>query len=292
MELQEAIDQAPWIGGRQILKLIVDQSDQESKPQMQTKKNDFDPSLGWSERERNPGGLSKRERNLGRKQKAKILAGEGMVLMQSKDFVGAKKKFEEQLSLFRKAELRRDALYELACCEAALGNFDLSLQSLSEAVKCGFSDVAMMKNDDNLKNLQQNPTFTSILSKLDSSAVAREVVLSQSPIKGRQQMVRGLDLMATGHPKNLRKALKIFLKNSSKCPYRRGKNVPLFHAACCASMLGETDQAMKLIRESVEMGYEGKIEQEKNLSRLWGMDEFKQLVSSMREKEKYEVGVS
>eukprot|EP01126_Amoeba_proteus_P006822 TRINITY_DN123_c1_g1_i1.p1 TRINITY_DN123_c1_g1~~TRINITY_DN123_c1_g1_i1.p1 ORF type:complete len:212 (-),score=35.91 TRINITY_DN123_c1_g1_i1:83-718(-) len=211
--------------------------------------------------------------------------------MLSKDFVGARKKFEEQLSLFQKPALRRDALYNLACCEAVLGNVGSSVQFLSEAVECGFSDVVIMKSDENLINLANNPTFMAILSKLDDSALAREGVLARSPLKGRQQIARGLDLMATGQPKHLRKALNVFMKNSVKC-HPRAKDLHLFHAACCSSMLGETDQAIKLIRESVETGYEGRIEEEKNLSRLWGNDEFKQLVASMREKDKKQHDVS
>jgi len=63
-----------------------------------------------------------------------------------------------------------DMLYNLACGECRLGDFDASASALLRAFKAGFRDVEHMRNDPDLAALRGHPTYKIILEQADAIA--------------------------------------------------------------------------------------------------------------------------
>jgi len=90
---------------------------------------------------------------------------QGIALMEEK-------KYEEAVIIFSKqADMlppwrRAVPYYNIACCEALLGNVDSSLGLLSRAIEFGFRDVAHIENDEDLASLRGLEAYETILSEL------------------------------------------------------------------------------------------------------------------------------
>jgi len=75
----------------------------------------------------------------------------------------AKALFQEQLTVVPDAP---SPLYNLACCEALLGNPAEAISFLQKAVKAGFSNVSHMENDSDLKSVRDLDEFKAIVQLL------------------------------------------------------------------------------------------------------------------------------
>jgi len=101
----------------------------------------------------------------GRRAQAHTLHEEAMILMD-------KKKYEEaKVVLTKQAEVvppwrRSVPLYNLACCEALLGNLDSALALLSQSIDMGFKDVKHIESDQDLISLHGLDAFEVMISEL------------------------------------------------------------------------------------------------------------------------------
>ena len=68
------------------------------------------------------------------------------------------------------ALLPRDARirYNLACHLALLGNHERALESLGTACELGFHDLKLLRDDDDLAVLREDPRYRAIVPRLSS----------------------------------------------------------------------------------------------------------------------------
>jgi len=85
--------------------------------------------------------------------------------MDSKDYEGAKAIFQQLAQLERCHRRRNSAIYNLACCEALLGNIDSALNYLAQAMSNGFRNVEHIINDEDLTSLRVLPAFQTLISE-------------------------------------------------------------------------------------------------------------------------------
>ena len=98
---------------------------------------------------------------------------EGIALMESKKFQQAKEMFEKQLELVKCPGFswkKSSPLYNIACCEALLGNSDSALAFLAQAISHGFRNVQHIEQDEDLASLRGLDAFEVMLSELRSNA--------------------------------------------------------------------------------------------------------------------------
>lgn len=63
-----------------------------------------------------------------------------------------------------------DMLYNLACAQCRMEDFDASAATLLKAFKAGFRDFQHMRRDPDLQGLRQHPTYKTILEEADRAA--------------------------------------------------------------------------------------------------------------------------
>jgi tetratricopeptide (TPR) repeat protein len=84
------------------------------------------------------------------------------------------RRYEDGLALCRLAmalEPRNpDHAYNAACCEARRGQVEAALAYLEQAVKLGFQDVEVLKNDEDLASLREQPRFKRAVADAARSA--------------------------------------------------------------------------------------------------------------------------
>jgi len=94
------------------------------------------------------------------------LHGQGIALMESGEpgkIQAARALFQEQLNLFPDAP---SPLYNIACCEALLGNPSEALSYLKKAVNAGYTNVSHIESDSDLKSLHELEEFKAIILSL------------------------------------------------------------------------------------------------------------------------------
>jgi len=101
---------------------------------------------------------------------AKInLHDEGISLMNGKEFEKAKQIFLQQLETMKCRWRRSVPLYNIACCEALLGNIDSSLMFLSQAIENGYRNVEHMEKDEDLISLHELDAFKILVSEIKNA---------------------------------------------------------------------------------------------------------------------------
>jgi tetratricopeptide (TPR) repeat protein len=75
---------------------------------------------------------------------------EGIALMDAKKYQEAKEVFEKQVEMLKCAWKKSTPLYNIACCEALMGNADAALAYLAQAISHGFRNVDHMEKDEDL----------------------------------------------------------------------------------------------------------------------------------------------
>jgi cell division septation protein DedD len=76
--------------------------------------------------------------------------------------------FQEQLTIFQ----HFIPMYNIACCEALLGNSKEALTCLQKAIAAGYRDVDHIEKDEDLKSLYSLDEFKAIVSSLKSASTA------------------------------------------------------------------------------------------------------------------------
>jgi len=70
--------------------------------------------------------------------------------------------FHEQLRIFEHST----PIYNIACCEALLGNSDSALEFLNKAVSAGFNKVDHIENDADLKSIRHLEGYKALIAAL------------------------------------------------------------------------------------------------------------------------------
>lgn len=85
---------------------------------------------------------------------------------QQANIQAAKVLFQEQLAIFA----HHTPIYNIACCEALLGNAKEALVFLKKAVDAGFHDVNHIENDADLKSLRHLDEYKAIIAAVPKPA--------------------------------------------------------------------------------------------------------------------------
>jgi len=91
------------------------------------------------------------------------------ILMQANRFVGQKeylKAAQYYLALLKFNLNDSTTIYNLACCYGQLGKADLAVKCLVMAVRAGFRDFQLLKNDKDFAAIRFTPQFRELLSRL------------------------------------------------------------------------------------------------------------------------------
>jgi len=106
---------------------------------------------------------------------------EAIQLMESgspSNIQAARDLFLQQVSVFP----HNTPLYNIACCDALLGNSKSALEFLQKAIDAGYSDVAHMESDTDLRSLRELQEFKAIVSALKSSNGSSSSSAVQIPV--------------------------------------------------------------------------------------------------------------
>jgi len=120
---------------------------------------------GWG---RHRGGFG---RWCGGRAKYYHLQHQGLKLMETgvrADIESARALFREQLAVFE----HPTPIYNIACCEALLGNSQDALIFLQKAIDAGFRNVDHIENDNDLVSLRQLDEYKSIIASLRPAPVS------------------------------------------------------------------------------------------------------------------------
>jgi len=101
---------------------------------------------------------------------------EGIAFMDSKDYIKAREAFEKQLVETRCPWRRSVPLYNIACCEALLGNADSALSFLSQAIENGYRNREHILQDEDLISLRGLSAFQELVSELTENLQKRPFV--------------------------------------------------------------------------------------------------------------------
>eukprot|EP01126_Amoeba_proteus_P025408 TRINITY_DN2536_c0_g1_i6.p1 TRINITY_DN2536_c0_g1~~TRINITY_DN2536_c0_g1_i6.p1 ORF type:complete len:298 (-),score=46.09 TRINITY_DN2536_c0_g1_i6:62-955(-) len=153
VELQEAITLARLDSDRPLLKLLL-----------QTEESVL-PKVKFAVKK------CRRSDVLYRTAKMDGLWKEGLALMEIHNYATAKVKFEEQLALTRRPHRQVSPLYNIACCEALMGNHDSAIAYLQRAFECGLHDVQFMKDDQDLYSLRELPGFKQLIIQMEARSL-------------------------------------------------------------------------------------------------------------------------
>jgi len=119
---------------------------------------------GWG------GGCGKKWWN-GDRAKFFCLQQQALRLMETGDqekIQNARALFQEQLTIFQ----HFIPMYNIACCEALLGNSKEALASLQKAIAAGYRDADHIEKDEDLKSVRDLDEFKAIVSSLKSASTA------------------------------------------------------------------------------------------------------------------------
>lgn len=102
------------------------------------------------------------------------LHDEGIALMDAKKYQEAKEAFEKQVEMIKCPWKKSTPLYNIACCEALLGNADSALAYLAQAISHGFRNVQHIEQDEDLKALHGLDAFDVMVSELKTAQHANQ----------------------------------------------------------------------------------------------------------------------
>lgn len=81
----------------------------------------------------------------------------------------------------RTTQIYRVTCYNMACCYSDLKQVDAGLDSLEDALACGFEDFKKCRNDKNLANLRESEKFKQVMDKYDEPIINEAAI---NAIKG------------------------------------------------------------------------------------------------------------
>jgi len=94
------------------------------------------------------------------------LTEEGIALMDAHKYNEAKEIFAKQAEMFQSNWKKSVPLYNIACCEALLGNTDSALAYLAKAINCGYKNVQHMDQDKDLDSLRGLDAFEVMMGEI------------------------------------------------------------------------------------------------------------------------------
>jgi len=94
------------------------------------------------------------------------LTEEGIALMDSHKYDEAKEIFVKQAEMFKCPWKKSVPFYNIACCEALLGNTDSALAYLAKAINCGYKNVQHMDQDKDLDSLRGLDAFEVMMGEI------------------------------------------------------------------------------------------------------------------------------
>jgi hypothetical protein len=94
------------------------------------------------------------------------LTEEGIALMDARKYKEAKEIFANQAELFRCSWKKSVPFYNIACCEALLGNTDSALAYLAKSIECGYKNVQHMDQDKDLDSLRGLDAFEVMMGEI------------------------------------------------------------------------------------------------------------------------------
>jgi hypothetical protein len=97
------------------------------------------------------------------------LTEEGIALMDSHKYNEAKEVFANQAEMFNCAWKKSVPYYNIACCEALLGNSDSALAYLAKAINCGYKNVQHMDQDKDLDSLRGLDAFKVMMGEIKNA---------------------------------------------------------------------------------------------------------------------------
>jgi len=109
-------------------------------------------------------------------QHKKRLHEEGIALMEAKKYEEARTRFLMQLEMIKCLWKRSLPLYNLACCEALLGNVDSALAYLSQSINAGYRNLSHIERDPDLNVLHGLDAFELLLSELRENPIPEKCV--------------------------------------------------------------------------------------------------------------------
>jgi len=216
------------------------------------------------------------------------LHAEGIALMESKEYVAARAKFVEQLEMTMSPWHRSVPLYNIACCDALLGNSESALQFLEQCVQSGYHDAEHMKADKDLESLRGLEQYEVLISKLSESSSGSRCSWSRPSWRGKQEWFglqqQALSLLEIGSVEALTQARELLQKQLQQTSGSWARKIPLYNLACCEALLGNTSTALEFLRNSVNAGYRNlkHIEKDEDLKSLRELDEFKVIIASLK----------
>jgi len=99
---------------------------------------------------------------------------EGLALMDAQKYQEAKDIFAKLVEMFNCPWKKSVPYYNIACCEALLGNVDSAVAFLSKAVNCGYRNVQHMEQDKDLDSLRGLEAFDILMEELRAAPVSEK----------------------------------------------------------------------------------------------------------------------
>jgi len=152
------------------------------------------------------------------------LESQGLSLMKS-DIQAAHNVFHHQLRISDPSNTK-SALYNIACCNSALGKTDSALSFLCRAIDAGFDDWVRMAKDPYLNNLRSMDSFNALTQFL-----CKDQMLAAEFGDPTQQRLINSELHVSSHMHNL------------------------FTRACEAAHAGNRSDAIRLLELSLLTGF-------------------------------------
>jgi len=237
------------------------------------------------------GGMGKR---FGGRARFFGLQNQGLKLLQAgtpESIQQARALFLEQLSMFE----HPTPIYNVACCEALLGNSGEAIAYLHKAVAAGFTDASHIENDNDLSSLRNLDEFKNIVATLKSAAPSSTQANTDGGhghgggwrrwCGGRGRFYRlhgqGIKLMESGTPEGIQAAKALFQEQLTVVPDAPS---PLYNLACCEALLGNSAEAISFLQKAVKAGFSNAshMENDSDLKSVRDLDEFKAIVQSLK----------
>jgi len=192
--------------------------------------------------------------------------------------------FQQQLSIFE----HPTPMYNIACCDALLGNTTEALEQLRKAIAAGFCDVNHIENDADLVSLRALPEYQALIAQLKASTPAqpaqKECKWGRFGGRGKYHGLhkRAIKLMEAGTPNDYQLAKALYeLILSSIVP---NDSLALYNLACCEAQLGNSQAALVSLQKAISAGYNNvaHMEADADLASIRETPAFKALVAAMK----------
>jgi len=183
-------------------------------------------------------------------------------------------------------------IYNMACCEALLGNTSEAIAYLHKAVAAGFTDASHIENDNDLSSLRNLDEYKNIVTSLKSAAPSSTQANTDGHCGGWRRWcggrgrfyrlhAQGIKLMESGTPDGIQAAKALFQEQLTVVPDAPS---PLYNLACCEALLGNPAEAISFLQKAVKAGFSNvsHLENDSDLKSVRDLDEFKAIVQSLK----------